>query len=699
MNKMKKFLIFCVLAVMVLAIPLDLVSSAQQRGGKPRLKIVHLGDSYSSGNGARSATDRRNYHGVEGCYRSPTNWGGQFAQSLSDRFAVTYINRACSGGVVENIHNARKISWHLKNLDGSCPTPDYPNEEFLEDIGWGRCGRFVKPQIEAVDESVDLVLMTMGGNDLGFNSIVSSCYTYFAGPKSCRENVEDAIDGMPGLQQDLIDTFAALRARMRPDARILYVSYPHITLDVGFTLILSVWPFYYDEYEVTSNVRALAIAGEAAQRAAVEAANAAAGEDFIHYYDGTKDHFNGNEPHPSQLARNPDRWINEFEGLKIAEWYHFNPLGHENLPLRLPDVEDILAPEPSATNIHLDIAFVIEASGDMDDFYWEAKQELLGVTYSLPMITDSYRVSIVSYRDFPENTDRPDDYPSRVDLEFTDDLYLIQAALDSLETKGAEKRESTVFSGIQTALELPWRDCVSRVIVVLGSSPAYSPEPISNLTVSDIITNNIALGRIPVYGVDVDTYGLSFNGPIGEIADSTGGFIMGINTFNSTMFETIIPQPFACFDNPYSGMIGEPVIFDVSGSFDPSGSEITSYAWDFNGDGEIDLVTGEPFAEHVYGEPYDGYVTVCVTNAWGDTTCTSVRVDVNEHGYASQGDEEPCELDEDGYSIILDDEGLFIRCTPTHLPQDYPEGVIAISEDEEEISSFPIYLPLILQNK
>ena len=71
---------------------------AQQEALEP-LKVVQLGDSYSAGNGARNAAGDRNYHGVKGCYRSPTNWGSQFVASLKERFRVTYINRACSGAI------------------------------------------------------------------------------------------------------------------------------------------------------------------------------------------------------------------------------------------------------------------------------------------------------------------------------------------------------------------------------------------------------------------------------------------------------------------------------------------------------------------------------------------------------------------------------------------------------------------------
>lgn len=61
---------------------------------KPPYRIVHLGDSFSAGNGARRADGSRDFHSVSGCFRSLSNWGSRFAASLEDVFSVTYINRA-----------------------------------------------------------------------------------------------------------------------------------------------------------------------------------------------------------------------------------------------------------------------------------------------------------------------------------------------------------------------------------------------------------------------------------------------------------------------------------------------------------------------------------------------------------------------------------------------------------------------------
>ncbi len=66
-------LIFVLMAVITLLIPFHSTSSAQGVD-RPFLKIVQIGDSYSAGNGARSASGEINYEGPSDCYHSPTNW-------------------------------------------------------------------------------------------------------------------------------------------------------------------------------------------------------------------------------------------------------------------------------------------------------------------------------------------------------------------------------------------------------------------------------------------------------------------------------------------------------------------------------------------------------------------------------------------------------------------------------------------------
>ena len=669
MTKMNKWITFYVLVIFFIALT-SLPIQAQT--SLPPLKVVQLGDSYSAGNGARSASGDRNYTGVSGCYRSPTNWGNQFVDSLRDLFAVTYVNRACSGGVINDVLNPREMNSFSKGMLASCPTPDHPDEESYQSTTFS-CTRVLDPQIEAIDSSVDLVLMTGGGNDLRFADIVKQCFlTGVRDPESCYNAVEFADDELLYIRARLKNTFDALRGKMRPDARIAFVTYPYLVSDVDYRLIE--WGY---SYEAGRAIRALGEKGDARQRAAVDEANAAAGEEFIVLFDGTKELFEGHLPNPFQSQpRNPDRWIWEFETTYVMEWYHYNPLGHQNLGSALSVFETFGASGGIFNSMaDIDVAFVVDTTGSMGDEIAQVRADLASLVAQLAASTNSFRVAVVSYRDFPSRTGWAGDYPARVDQTFTDNLSDIQAAINSLTANGGGDGPESIFSGINAAIGLPWRPGVTKVALVIGDAPALSPEPITGFTTAQVVADSIAVDPVQVFGVNVGS--LDYNGALSEISGGTGGGVISTIDLTATISEILdlaTNQPFAWAGTAYSGKIGEPIQFDSSGSYDPSGLPLNLYEWDFNGDGDFEFESTEPIVSHTYNQEFNDFVVLRVTGP-GGSALASARTIVNTQGFTSQGDEESCELDEHGFSIITDENGRFIPCSADSLPEEDKDGV------------------------
>jgi hypothetical protein len=279
---------------------------------------------------------------------------------------------------------------------------------------------------------------------------------------------------------------------------------------------------------------------------------------------------------------------------------------------------------------------------------------------------------VVSYRDFPARTGYSGDYSFKVIQTLTDDPALIQTAINSLSLGYGGDWPETVFSGIQAANDLEWRPGVTKIAIVIGDAPALSPEPSpSNLTASQIIANSIAIDPVQVIGVDVGY--LNYNGAVGQIAAGTGGSVVsgisGLTSAISGILDRAAKQPFAWVGEAYVGKIGQPIQFNASGSYDPSGLPITRYEWDFDGDGTFDLETAEPGATHVYDAAFDGFIVLRVTGA-GGTALASAPITVNTEGFVSQGGEKPCELDANGFSIVFnEEEGLFLNCTATNFPR------------------------------
>lgn len=80
-------------------------------------------------------------------------------------------------------------------------------------------------------------------------------------------------------------------------------------------------------------------------------------------------------------------------------------------------------------------------------------------------------------------------------------------------------------------------------------------------------------------------------------------------------------------------------MLDARGSH-ATGASITSYEWDFDGDGEYDATTSTPTVAHRYGEEIRGFVGVRVTDERSQQAVGSTRLHITR-----DGDEIPDEFD------------------------------------------------------
>ena len=144
---------------------------------------VALGDSYSSGVGAGS------YISSSGsCDRSTNAYSQLWANS---RHPASYVSVACSGATTQDV---------LAN------------------------------QISALSSSTTLVSITIGGNDVGFSSVMQTCVLDSA--SACLNAINTATSQaktiLPGR---LANTFAAIR-QAAPSAHVVVLGYPEL-YDLG----------------------------------------------------------------------------------------------------------------------------------------------------------------------------------------------------------------------------------------------------------------------------------------------------------------------------------------------------------------------------------------------------------------------------------------------------------------------------------
>ncbi|MDH4033076.1 MAG: PKD domain-containing protein, partial [candidate division Zixibacteria bacterium] len=90
------------------------------------------------------------------------------------------------------------------------------------------------------------------------------------------------------------------------------------------------------------------------------------------------------------------------------------------------------------------------------------------------------------------------------------------------------------------------------------------------------------------------------------------------------VIDTVNHAPIADCGGPYAARVGEEIVFDGTGSYDPDpGDSINSYSWDLNGDGVFDDCFDSTCTES-WDAVYSGYIGLIVTDNFGagsDDTC------------------------------------------------------------------------------
>ncbi len=312
-------------------------------GAATQKQVVQLGDSYSAGNGTGSYEERS-------CYRSPRNYGSQVAASIG----AAYVDRACSGGVVADILNPRDLGdAFTKSATYSVDPATYPDQQaewfrraqterlcgvpaqpdfsyrytFVAGAGVGSlytgtvsCQLVVRPQIDAVTSSTDLVFLTMGGNDLGFSTIVTNCLIV-RDPSSCRDTLESARAKAPSMMDRAKDALRAVEARSGGRAEIYLLSYPYLVNTESSGI-----PEAAPTYDAGAALNELQRYGDELQARGIAELNAEPGADRYHFVGTVKQtwggHVHGLDPHV--VADNSNAWLVPVgtPGRDVAEFVH-----------------------------------------------------------------------------------------------------------------------------------------------------------------------------------------------------------------------------------------------------------------------------------------------------------------------------------------------------------------------------------------
>ncbi|MCU1374455.1 MAG: putative secreted hydrolase [Actinomycetia bacterium] len=271
--------------VLVAVLALGATPAGARAAGEPaNVSIMVLGDSYSAGNGGGA------YVGSPACRRSTNNYGAQYARLLSSQ-QTTITTVACSGAVSRDITSPA----------GARPA-----------------------QVSALNRDYDVVLLTIGGNDAGFSTIVASCLlAAVSDARRCDAALARAerflTDGT--LETRLTKVLTAIRARTSAATRIVLLGYPYLEGDAGY--VVPSTEAGVPAVAAGRRVRALTDAADRLGQKVIDAQGSA-----TNVFISTKRAFAGHELTARRL--NPARWfVAPFtaDG-PLSDWYHPTRAGY-----------------------------------------------------------------------------------------------------------------------------------------------------------------------------------------------------------------------------------------------------------------------------------------------------------------------------------------------------------------------------------
>jgi hypothetical protein len=224
-----------------LAATLPLLAQPSLRDPAPKHLIAFMGDSFAAGEGAPSTTGGPKWVS-EPCHRSEENGRARVAELLGALVPNRTVLTANGLRTVDDFQTkdvsctgATITSGILGPYSGiSRMRPEGPGPNFVQ-----------KPQIEQIEtwmseaprnrQSIDTLVISIGGNDVGFAQIISTCMNPLEG--DCNENdhlrsvMENGNFYMPHLigynrlRSAFLDMERQIRERLNPK-RVILVGYP-----------------------------------------------------------------------------------------------------------------------------------------------------------------------------------------------------------------------------------------------------------------------------------------------------------------------------------------------------------------------------------------------------------------------------------------------------------------------------------------
>ncbi len=220
------------------------------------------------------------------------------------------------------------------------------------------------------------------------------------------------------------------------------------------------------------------------------------------------------------------------------------------------------------------------------------------------------------------------------------DAAAFQTAVNALTATGGGDTPEAQLSGIMSALNgLTWLDGATKAVVVITDATGKDPEPVTGFTRASANQRALEIDPVAIYGVNVSTL-QSVADWMAPLATGTAGDVVtlapgqSLSDALSNLFESAHANPVAKLSGPYVAQTGTAINFSAADSFDASAT-ITSYKWDFDGNGTVDRTTATPTTSFTYAGEFHGIASVEVVADDGRSALATTQVTVDSVGLAN----------------------------------------------------------------
>jgi len=644
---------------------------------------------------------------------------------------LTYVNRACSNGVTKDLYEPRAVdsiqAWDLSLADIDCGRFNdadayyWPGAPFPTGVGYTyTCHGWVRPQIESVGHDVDIVMFTFGGNDAGFPSIVMECFVPERDACTCVQKVREAQEWVfdaSKAEAIYMRLFRDLRTRMKQGARVIMSSYPYLTLsnDAEKNGVSAAYKAVFEDTcddGSVEEINAAKVMRQLVEEAALKAeefvakANLEFGEELIRFVDVTKE-FDGHglfgygawshvpevalfEPATFGIAAyedSDDCYLNDvISTLTRMEWWHPTIQGHiiwgtAISPHLINAAHDAvpLAPQLRSGSIieddryALDIAIVAPAyDQSLTNSIAENNLAALDAIEALDNVTSNFRFGLVtSDGDIIQN--------------LTSRSSGLADSLGSLRRREPDSNATTATDELRNTgmalSSLNWFETgVTNVaIMVLDANIDYDDADFITIDsfLRDTRNRNVLICVVATDGaISGDAFGQT-------VATESSGLYVKDNNVLIAMeicVRDAVSRPIASTSEGYTGVIGESMVFDAEGSFDPQGGDLIEYQWEFPSG--IKMESSSPTISWTFNTNLSGEVYLKVIAEGNKVGIGSSRVfigtEMSDVDHQESGD---CPLDDNLQSVMFLN-GAFLNCYTTNFP--YPEVNSTNLEPEPE---------------